>query len=242
MRFDLSTWYETDVSVTLALMESFVQVVEQQAKESVPMYERYKQTYVQEDDEYSFEVEHYQGLDSLTVDLKNTFEVYFPSLQRRSAFLSVWAMFENELSKLCDRYKAERRLLLAVSDLQGKGIEQSLSYLEKVAGIKVDKTSSEWNRITKLRNLRNVIVHRDGSLGQASSGQVKQTLNYIEETALLSNLNNEVGVNEGFLAEVSKTFLTFFQSIGLAIKAEQQSFDQNATTSSLPTTIPKRKT
>jgi hypothetical protein len=216
MRFDISTWYETDVSVTLGLMDGFVKVVEQLAKESAPMYERYKQTHVQEDDEGSYSVEQYQGLDSLTVDLKKTFEEYFPSLQRRSAFVTVWGMFENKLNKLCERYRHERGLNLSVSDLQGSGIERATDYLEKVAGLKLNK--SEWTRITKMRNLRNVVVHRDGSLRQSSDGHVKKAIRYIEETKSLTILDNEIAVREGFLAHVLATIRTYFESIGAAIK------------------------
>ena len=105
MRFDISTWYETDVSATLELMESFVKGVEQQAAESALKYEQHKETDFEEYEEGTYVVERFQGLDNQSWALKTIFEEYFPSLQRRSAFLTVWAMFENELNKLCDRYQ-----------------------------------------------------------------------------------------------------------------------------------------
>lgn len=240
MKFDISTWYETDVRGTLELMDSFVKGVEQQAKESALKYEQHKETDVEEYDEGSYLVERYQGLDSQGWPLKTIFEEYFPSLQRRSAFLTVWAMFESELNKLCDRYKNERCLRLGFSDLQGKGIDQSTRYLEKVAGLDLHKsTSQEWVRINKMKNLRNVIVHQDGSLRQRTSDQVKAAIRYIEETNTLSSQDDEIGVKEGFLAHVLDTFRTYFKLTGAAIKTEQEFFEQNPTKASLPTTFLK---
>lgn len=240
MRFDISTWYETDVSVTLELMDSFVKGIEEQAAESAQKYEKHKETEVEEYDEGSVLVERYRGLDNQTfASLKSIFEEYFPSLQRRSAFLTVWAMFESELSKLCERYRNERCSRLVLSDLHGKGIEQSTRYLEKVAGLDLHKSrSQEWARIKKMNSLRNVIVHQDGSLRNGSSDQVKSALTYINETDTLSNLDNEIEIKEGFLAHVLETLRVFFRQIGEAIKIEAQ----NPSSPPLPTNIVKGKT
>jgi hypothetical protein len=244
MRFDIYTWYETDVSGTLELMESFVKGIELQAAESAQRYERHKEIYVEEYDEGSALVESYQGLDSQTwASPKTIFEEYFPSLQRRSAFLTVWAMFENELNKLCDRYQKERCLRISVSDLQGDGIERSTKYLEKVAGLNLQKsTSKEWQRIVKMKNLRNVVIHQDGSLRNRDSGQVKSALAYVEETDTLTSQDNEIGVQAGFLAHVLDTMRTYFKSIGDAIKKEEEVSGQNPSASVFPTTIVKGRT
>ena len=244
MRFDVSTWYETDVSGTLELMKSFVEGVERQAAESARQYEQHKETAVEECDEGSYLVERFQGLDNQTwASLKTIFEEYFPSLQRRSAFLTLWAMFENELNKLCDRYQNERCLRISASDLAGTGIDQSTRYLEKVAGLDLQKSSSkEWQRIVKMKNLRNVVIHRDGSLRDRDSDQVKSALAYIKETDTLSNQDTEIGVEKGFLSHVLDTFRSYFKLIGDAIKKEQESFSQNPSQSVLPTTIKKGRT
>lgn len=240
MKFDISTWYETDVSTTLALMDRFVEIVEEQAAASAQEYETHKETDLEEYDDFSVLVERYRGLDNQTfIYLKSIFEEYFPSLQRHSAFLTVWAMFESELRKLCERYRDERCSRLAFSDLQGKGIEQSTKYLEKVAGLDLHKSRSrEWARIKKMNSLRNVIVHQDGSLRNGSNDQVKSALTYINETDTLSNLDNEIEIKDGFLAHVLETVRVFFRQIGEAIKIEAQ----NPSSPPLPTNIVKGKT
>jgi hypothetical protein len=87
------TWHKTDVSWSLELIDSFVKGIEQQARESIHRYETERKTYIEEygEGEDSYIVETHQGLDSQTWSLEIIFKEYFPSLQRRSAFLTVWS-------------------------------------------------------------------------------------------------------------------------------------------------------
>ena len=189
--------------------------------ESALKYEKFKETHVEGDDEYSHEVESYLGLDSDGWHLPSIFKEYIPSLYRQSAFLTVWAMFESELNKLCDRYKNERGSRIAFSDIQGRGINQSTRYLEKVVGLTLSKsTAKEWGNIKKIQNLRNVIIHQNGSLSNRNSDQVKDVINYINQTDTLSGIDDGIEVKEGFLASVLEIFRRYFKLIGEAIKAE----------------------
>jgi len=85
-------WFRYDVSFSIELIESFVLGVEKQALESVDRYRKQKETHVVEEipeEDYARIVEIYQGLDDETWDLEGIFSEYFPSLQRRSALLSL---------------------------------------------------------------------------------------------------------------------------------------------------------
>ena len=72
---------------------------------------------------------------------------YFPSLQRRSALLTVCSYFEHELDKLCRLYQSEKGFAVTVDGMRGRGIDRSTRYLEKVAGLNVHNTSPEWQEI-----------------------------------------------------------------------------------------------
>ena len=101
------SWYQNEISLSAELIDSFVKGVEKQAAESIVKYEEEKETHVLEDvageneEKYVRAVETHRGLDNETWDLKTIFKEYFPSLQRRSAFLTVWGYFEHELDELC---------------------------------------------------------------------------------------------------------------------------------------------
>jgi hypothetical protein len=102
------TWYKYDVSFSAGLIDSFVAGIEKQAADSIIRYDQEKETHeVEETIEEETEVTYMRvvathgGLDDETWDLDTIFREYFPSLQRRSAFVTVSGYFEHELDKLC---------------------------------------------------------------------------------------------------------------------------------------------
>src|SRR6266404_1002649 len=138
-------WYQYDVSFSIELMRSFVQSVEELAANSILKYQTKKS-----------EGGH-QGLDEDTFDLREIFETYFPSLQRRSALLTVWGMFEHELDRLCLLYQSGRGLAPLASNSRDKGIDRSTVYLEDVAGLEGLKASSQWDYLKIVQRIRNAI-------------------------------------------------------------------------------------
>ena len=82
-------WYQYDARFSSDLMISFVVGIVKQAAESIASYISAKQS------------DRHRGLDESSWDLKEIFEEYFPSLQRRSAFLTVWGFLEHQLDQLC---------------------------------------------------------------------------------------------------------------------------------------------
>jgi hypothetical protein len=206
-------WYQHDASFSAELIESFVDGIETQAAESVVNYEQRKRIEV---------VEHYsrvvhQGLHNETWDLPTIFREYFPSLQRRSALLTVCSYFEHELDKLCRLYQSEKDFRLALSDLGDKGIDRSTKYLEKVVGLNVHRASQEWQEIKKIKNIRNDIVHRAGKL--RGDPAVIKWVNKLESLSL--DDEGEIVVGKGFLSHVIHTYATYFKLIGDSIKMSE---------------------
>lgn len=202
-------WYQYDVSFSIELMISFVQGVERQAAESVLNYRNLKSS-----------EERHRGLDRSSWDLEGIFEEYFPSLQRRSALLTVWGFLEHELDKLCLLYQSEKGFRLAFSDLSGKGIDRSTGYLEKVAGLEGLKASREWDGIKTIQRIRNVIAHHDGKLrdhhGNANDGILK-------DMARLGFLKgeDEILLAEGFLSKVIDACNSYLKRIAESIDDQE---------------------
>ncbi len=214
-------WYQYDVSFSIELIESFVEGIENQAEESIARYEQQKETIVLEEvpeDNYARVVEVHQGLDNESWDLRGIFNEYFPSLQRRSALLTVCGYFEHELDRLCMLYQSEQSFKLVLADLNGKGIDRSTSYLEKVAGLDVHKTSGEWNHIKKIQKIRNVIVHQDGKLQDNQGNPIKAAIDYINQMDSLGG-EDEVVIKKGFLAHVVNTYKQYFKLLHESISA-----------------------
>jgi hypothetical protein len=138
-------WYQTEFNPSVELIDSFVLIMETQAEDSIRRYKAEKKTaeVIEDDlgDDYGIHrqnIEVYAGLDNLMWSFEEVFEVYFPSLQRRSALLSVCGFFEHELDKLCVLFQGERELTLGPNDLRGQGLERSTDYLKKVIGLALD--------------------------------------------------------------------------------------------------------
>jgi hypothetical protein len=200
-------WHQYDVVFSIELIKSFVRGVEQQAADSIRDYRDSKSS-----------GEH-RGLDDESWDLQEIFEEYFPSLQRRSALLTIWAFLEHELNALCSLYQSEKGFQLTFSDLSGKGIDRSTAYLEKVAGLHGLKGSPEWNDLKAIQNIRNLIAHNDGRLRDRQ----------VNEDAILTNMKklvflssrHELRIAEGFLSKVVDACDSYFKRIAEAIDASE---------------------
>lgn len=221
---NVRNWHQYDVGLSVELIESFVEGIEKQAEESVAKYEKEKVTHVLEEAPeagYARIVEVHQGLDDETWDLAGIFSEYFPSLQRRSALLTVCSYFEHELDKLCLLYQSEKGFKLALSDLSGKGVDRSTTYLEKVAGLNVHKESKEWDHIKKIQNIRNVIVHQNGKLRDHKGNPIKAAIDYKNQMVYLSG-DDEIVLKEGFLLHVVGTYKRYFKLISESIKENER--------------------
>jgi len=201
-------WYRYDVSLSIELISSFVQSVERQAAESILTYRNAKR----------FEDGH-RGLDESSWDLEEIFEVYFPSLQRRSALLTVWGFLEHELDKLCLLYQSEKGFKLAFSDLSGKGIDRSTGYLEKVAGLEGLKASPEWADIKTLQRIRNLIAHGDGKLRDHQGKPKNGIREDMTRVGCLSG-DDEIVLAEGFLSKVVDACHSYFKLIAESVDAK----------------------
>jgi hypothetical protein len=211
-------WYRYDVSESIALVESFVVGVEEQAEKLLVQYYEQKQTHIYENTEEGSAriVEVHQGLNDETWDLEGIFGKYFPNLQRRSALLTVCGFFEYQLDNLCLLYQSEKGYKLTLSDLNGKGIDRSTNYLEKVAGLEVFKESKIWNNIKNIQKIRNIIVHQDGKLKNAT----QQTLDYINQMEFLEG-GDEVTIKRGFLSYVVSDHKEYCGLLGGSIKKKE---------------------
>jgi hypothetical protein len=224
----LVNWYHNDVSFSIELIESFVKGIEKEAEESILRYEKEKQRELLLEDSASENeetcvtaIETHQGLDSESWNLDTIFHEYFPSLQRRSGLLTVYAHFEHELDKLCSFYQSEKIFKLALSDLRGRGIDRSTSYLEKIAGIDVHKESKEWTHIKRIQSIRNNIVHQGGRTRDRQGNPIKEVIDAIDKSEFV-NGDDEVVLNEGFLGSVVATYKRYFWLLHTSIVATEK--------------------
>lgn len=212
-------WYLSDVSFSIELMKTYIQSVETQAKESVERYEEGKVYITQgaSSSEEIAEIELYQGIDDSTWDLDNIFKEYFPSLLRSSGIVTLYTFLEDQLNRLCSIYEIHLELGVRCKDLRGSGIIRSVSYLEKIIGINVNKNTQQWSEITRIQILRNIIVHTGGRISDIDERKKQKIQIYLRDNEFLDG-EREIIVNEGYLMHLLNTVDAYFLIIGAEIK------------------------
>ncbi|MGJ8581726.1 MAG: hypothetical protein ACSHWR_05365, partial [Psychromonas sp.] len=112
MTLDLSKIFQMrpleSFNFTYNLMLSFITQTEETIQASIDKFN------AEGPEEYEIEIdaaeniyqytETYMGLDSHSVELGDIFTSHFPSLQRRSAFLTLFGTYEHEIENLCTNY------------------------------------------------------------------------------------------------------------------------------------------
>ncbi len=77
----------------------------------------------------------------------------------RSAFISAFAIFEQNLDEICYMEKNKKSLDISPSDLKDRGVRRSIKYANKILGYEIDESQLRWKVIFELQEVRNHLVH-----------------------------------------------------------------------------------
>ncbi len=205
-------WHPSEVTGSVELLSVYVTDIEEQVRKGIADYRQRAETILVEspfDSESERVVTVHKELDDGTWDLTEIFESYFPNLQRRSALVTLFSFFENELESLCKRIRSHDHLKIDLSDLADKGIVRSTAYLEKIVGLAEVRGCQTWQEIRKIQSIRNLIVHADGKIPIQIDGKPANVVEYIRGSPLLQG-GKEVVILEGYLAHALHTFDGYF--------------------------------
>ncbi len=208
-------WYRFDLKFSIELLEVFIKNAESQIDLSIKEYSSKTETLVLDkipEKNSDRIVDVHQGLDSESWNLDGIFKEYFPTLQRRSAFLSLYGFLEHELDKLCMLYKKSQNQNVDFGDLKDLGIERSVKYLMIVAGLPIEKGNNKWGNVKSIQKIRNLIVHNDGKLIDLDNRPRKTEQRIVSDNDFLSG-ENEIIMQKGYLLYVLETFDSFFKYV-----------------------------
>lgn len=214
-------WFRYKVTGEIELLSSYVEGIEQQVEKSVADFSTLSEQITEEPkspEEPAEIVTVYQGLDDQSWDLHGIFYEHFPNLQRRSALICIFSVFENELNELCSLFMNTEQYRIAFKDIKGNGIDRARTYLTNIACVDLEKASTSWEELKNIQKIRNKFVHADGRIIEPGSEQ-----DYINSTNYLClNNNKEIIIQFGFLKYVLETFQDFCTNVDYSIKVKYQ--------------------
>jgi hypothetical protein len=217
-------WYPHEITGAVELLEVYVDDIEAQVKKGISDFKTNAELVVVEpgyEDDRGRVITVHKGLDDETWHLESVFDEYFPSLQRRSALITIYSFFEFELDKLCSRVKTHENFKLDVSDLGGKGILRSTTYLLKVAQLDGIRASAELNEIRNIQSIRNLLVHADGKLRWNGDGGAAKVADYIVKSKFLRG-EAEIEMQHGYLAHCLGMFNVSFGQLHAALRRKYE--------------------
>ena len=136
----------------------------------------------------------------------------FPSLLRRSLFLTIYAEIEAYLNAVCEKAKRAQELELSLHELAGRGIQRAKLYLAKVASVPFPSDSPEWKKLTDYNQLRNALAHTEGRLREeAINGYLGKYVR--KHPGLWLDSNGNVDIEPGFCEGVITDAISLFERL-----------------------------
>ncbi|MDR5836614.1 hypothetical protein [Caballeronia sp. LZ034LL] len=207
-------WYDYIVYPAYEVMLAYLAKIEEQVDAGVADFRRNKRLEVlEETDEYNITVEHHEGFVHGFWDLHVLFERDFPSIQRRSALITLYSFLEHELDKLCELLQRTEDHALSLKEIHGTGIDRSAIFLKKVAGLAIPRNNRHWAEIRNIQKTRNAFVHANGRIEQES-----RLLPYVKASQHLAMYGSEITIQNGYLDHVLDVFKKHFLDVHAALQ------------------------
>lgn len=203
---------EYSFNFTYNLLRSSCEQTEMQIEAGIQSFKENGEDYEEIDcvEGISIGFAHFGGLTDQDVDLTEIFTQYFPSLQRRSMYLTIFGVFEHELELFCKQHIKSTKGKIKLSDLRGSGVERANLYIEKVLGLKCES----YPLIEKLKELRNSCAHQDAKHSKADGQEIHKISQLVEEfPEQLRKDDREVIFENGFLFIALDAFYYYFKEV-----------------------------
>jgi len=202
-------------SFTYDLMRSFITQTEETIQVSIDKFnadgpEQHEIEIDASENIYQY-TEIYMGLDSHSVELGDIFTSHFPSLQRRSAFLTLFGTYEHEIDKLCSNYAKNHETNVNLSDMKGSGLERAHLFIKKVIGL---NDSASFSKLRQIVKLRNACAHNDARYVENDGQEMIQLRKLmIAQSDCFSEDGKQVLFHHGALEFVLKCFDEYIKEI-----------------------------
>lgn len=147
----------------------------------------------------------------------------YPDLHRDALVVSICAYIEDQLNGLCRILEESLKSKIGIRDLEGKGVSRALTFLSKVALFDLEKSKTR-AFVVNTYNLRNVLVHRGGTLYELSSDNKGLSKFVSENDGLTGKPGQKVRIDSSFVQTLLGKLEHFFDEIDDQVKKFMKEF------------------
>ena len=141
----------------------------------------------------------------------------FPSIMQDSLFVTTYSYLESALASIVKKLANDNPKPVKLQELRGDGLQLFKTYLNKVQEIDFPDNSSEWQRISTYRRIRNFIVHNDRKLEDSKNADIVRQFSSQYPQLVSINRFNKISItkecNTDFIDRVEKFFSTLLDKI-----------------------------
>lgn len=209
-----------DVSLTLDIIDTFIAQTETSIAENIRQFQiqgpETTEIEISPEDNIYQTIDHYLGLDSASVDLDDMFTLYYPSVTRRSVFLTLYGMLEHDFERLCNGFARLHRTPVTLGDLKGHGFERSDLFARQIIGM---QSSSHYQMVKKVTKLRNACAHNDARFVENDGRRIAQieALMQIYPEQLCPD-GEQVNFKAGSLQSLTSILKNYFNDVEEALR------------------------
>lgn len=141
-----------------------------------------------------------------------------PQVFRAALFMQAYSQFERSIRNLADSAREEFGVSLNVNDLRGEGINQSVTFLERACGIPVPRDRQEWQNVTLLQKVRNLVTHRRGVLKPRPDADSETIRAFVKKHHFAMAIQgNEIRFSDEFVPFAIGQMETFLDQLKVAL-------------------------
>lgn len=102
-----------------------------------------------------------------------------PAYFYHSSIISLFSILEYSLNQISNEIIAATRTPIQLKDLAGTNIVvKSRTFLSKICSVDMPELEKEWEKITQLQRVRNLIVHHNSHIELGNANTYKETNDY----------------------------------------------------------------
>lgn len=135
--------------------------------------------------------------------MKHSFEHSHGSILRESSIISLYIQLERSIDGFCNNFKKFSGSKIGLSDFRGDILDRFKKYSVKVMDLGYDFSSSQWQYIVGLHEIRNCLVHNSGVVeGYNKRAVIDSFIKLQKSISLYDNYSLEITF-EGCMTAIS---------------------------------------